>query len=209
MMNSYEIKNQRVLDILDRYIQFVMDYDMSQTTDLISNDSAEKWISTEYRDKIIAMGKDHFGSPESAKSYPMKPDNHKNLPIEYRQKFMELSDELRLELAFESNALSQKYPPNGYIGWHNNANARGYNLIFTWSETGDGWFKYINEDGEEITIPDKKGWSLKAGYFAGYDEDVPTCYHTAYTNCWRVTQSFVVSDNKEFWKDCIEYITNP
>ena len=38
------------------------------------------------------------------------------------------------------------YPPGGYISWHNNANASAYNLVFTWSESGNGYFKYI--DGE-------------------------------------------------------------
>ena len=54
------------------------------------------------------------------------------------------------------------YPPGGYISWHNNANASAYNLIFTWSETGDGYFKYIDgETKEEIVIKDKPVGNVK------------------------------------------------
>ena len=53
-----------------------------------------------------------------------------------------------------------------FIGWHNNANASAYNLIFTWSETGDGYFKYVDGyTGDEIVIPDKKGGNVKNWLF--------------------------------------------
>ena len=69
----------------------------------------------------------------------------------------------------ETSALSTLYPPDGFIGWHNNANAAAFNLIFTWSEKGDGWFKYIEPTSKEvITISDVQGWQLKAGYFGAY-----------------------------------------
>lgn len=208
MIKCFDIKNKRVLDILNRYSEFVMNYDMEQTTKLMSKDAAEIWVTDSYRDAIISQGESHQGTPASAKSYPIKPWMHRNLKDNYRETFNDFAEELKLELGVEVDALSQKYPPGGYIAWHNNANASGYNLIFTWSETGDGWFKYVNESGETVTLHDKKGWSLKAGYFADYNEDIPPCYHAAYTNCWRITQSFVVSLDKDFWEDCIEYISN-
>ena len=85
------------------------------------------------------------------------------------------------------------YPPKGFISWHNNANASAYNLIFTWSETGDGYFKYIDGyTGDEIVIPDKKGWQCKAGYFGAYNEEPEKLvYHTASTDCWRITVSYI------------------
>ena len=81
----------------------------------------------------------------------------------------------------------------GFISWHNNANASAYNLIFTWSETGDGYFKYIDGyTGDEIVIPDKKGWQCKAGYFGAYNEEPEKLvYHTASTDCWRITVSYI------------------
>jgi hypothetical protein len=69
----------------------------------------------------------------------------------------------------------------GNISWHNNANAPAYNFVFTWSETGDGWWKHWdNEKKEMITIPDVKGWQCKAGYFGSYeDNEERLVYHTA------------------------------
>lgn len=203
-MRSFSIKNKRILNLLDEYQKFVMSSDPSSMK-LIDDDVADYWVSEKYMRHIIRMGRDHIGSPESAKSYPLKSDWHEDNP-DYQKEFDRISNSLREELSVQSNALSQCYPPNGYIAWHNNANAPGYNLIFSWSETGDGWFKYVNQGGDVITMKDSKGWTLKAGYFASYDEVRKPCYHAAYTNCWRITQSYVVSPNREWWEDCLEYI---
>jgi hypothetical protein len=183
-----------------------MNCGIEDRVELMDDDDANNWVSDEYCRQVMRMGKQHRGSPYSARSYPLKPDHHNNR--KYAERFWEINNALRIELAYKSNALSQCYPPTGYIGWHNNADAAGYNLIFTWSETGDGWFKYVDENGDIRTMNDTKGWSLKAGYFASYDEDVPPCYHAAYTDCWRITQSFVVGDNRDYWEDTIDYITH-
>ena len=43
----------------------------------------------------------------------------------------------------------------GYIS-HTNWNAPGYNLIFSWSENGDGWLALRNPNtGQIITYNDK------------------------------------------------------
>lgn len=212
MIQTFDIKNQRVLNLLEDYSDFIMNCNKDKWSKfedhVAQNKEHDYFISDEHRDLIISQGSDHLGTPEGAFSYPLKPDHHSG-DLEYNQEFNKHADALRVELAINRDALSQLYPPKGYIGWHNNANARGWNLIFTWSEKGDGWFRYINKEGEEITIPDKKGWQLKAGYFADYGEDVPVCYHAASTNCWRITQSFIVTkENKPFWEDCIDYITH-
>ena len=66
-------------------------------------------------------------------------------------------------------------------------------MIFTWSETGDGYFKYIDgETKEEIVIKDVSGWQCKASYFGAYIEPAyKLVYHTASTDCWRITVSYV------------------
>ena len=46
-----------------------------------------------------------------------------------------------------------------------------YNLVFTWSETGDGQFQYMDtKTGETVVMKDRKGWQCKAGYFGSYGE---------------------------------------
>lgn len=215
-MINYEIKNERVLALLEEYRKLLLDdYDITKTAMLFGRDaSAELWCSEEHRLEIMNAGKDHEGFPLRSKSYPVKPKMHVDeeghafevVHNGFYEKFTNLDEKFKQELGIRDNVLSQLYPPEGFISWHNNANAPGHNLIFTWSETGDGWFKFVDKYGEVITLQDKKGWTLKAGYFGSY-EDEQTCYHAAYTKCWRITQSFIVSvDDKDFWKDCLDYI---
>lgn len=208
-MRSIPIKNAELLSILNRMVYLFREkYTPEKTNNMIGNinHNSVDWVGEAYRDKIVSMGKDHIGWPENARSYALKPDHYKGNDPSYRKDFSQLDEDIKTELGINTNALSQLYPPDGFIAWHNNADAKGYNLIFTWSETGDGWFKYIDKNGKEVTIKDKKGWSCKASYFGDYIDD-QVCYHAAYTNCWRMTHSFVVSEkDKEFWLDCIEHI---
>ena len=205
-MQVCDIQNPRVLGLLDHFRYLYREkYDVTQTNKPLGEPNLY-FTSCEYRDIITGMGRDHIGSPETAYSYPIKPEHYRGDDPQYAKDFVEIDMALKTELGIASNALSQLYPPEGFIAWHNNANAVGYNLIFTWSETGEGWFKYLDKYGNEILITDKKGWSLKAGYFGDYD-DGQVCYHTAYTKCWRLTQSFVVHpDDVDYWQDCIDYI---
>ena len=63
-----------------------------------------------------------------------------------------------------------------YISWHNNANAPAYNLIFTWSETGDGWFKYWDMKEQRIVKFEDK---LKAQCKGDISSLCSTSWHSA------------------------------
>lgn len=44
-----------------------------------------------------------------------------------------------------------------------------------------------------VVIPDVKGWQCKAGYFGAYeDPQEQLVYHSARTNCLRMTVAFVL-----------------
>jgi hypothetical protein len=207
-MINYEIKNGNILAILEEYRKLIIDdFDVTKTSVMHGKkSSAEHWCSEEHRLHIMNEGTGHDGYPEMSKSYGLKSDSQTLFNKDYRERFSDITYRFSTELGIHVNALSQLYPPEGFISWHNNANAPGYNLLFTWSETGDGWFKYVDKYGEVITLPDKKGWSLKAGYFGTYEEN-EEFYHAAYTKCWRITQSFIVArEEKDFWLDCLDYI---
>ena len=60
-----------------------------------------------------------------------------------------------------NNSLTSYYPPKGFVGWHTNWNAFGYQLILTWSESGDGYFTYYDKKNDEfVKHEDVKGCSL-------------------------------------------------
>lgn len=114
-------------------------------------------------------------------------------------------------LTAKRNALAAYYPKGGYIGWHTNWNAPGYNVLLTWSETGDGYFEYWDTEKEEVVrIQDEKGWNCKVGY---YGKNVPEekgreLWHCAYTNCERLTFAYVIPD--EFmWEGMIDDLEDP
>ena len=195
-MLDIPINNTDILNSLNNFLWF---YENRNNKDWkVGGRSKHRnhFVGDSHKNTIINMGRNHDGYPESGYYYNFKADSHnrgKGLPKEIIQQYNIVNTELQEKLCTRRNALCVMYPPGGFIGWHNNANASAYNLIFTWSETGDGYFKYIDgETKEEIVIKDKPGWQCKASYFGAYIEPAyKLVYHTASTDCWRITVSYV------------------
>lgn len=212
-LTKFAIRNQSVLDILEEFRYTYRErFQPENTNPPLAPEQqgmADQYTDETEMHRIVNMGEDHDGSASNGYSHPIKPDHYRGeVPSEYRDVWVTLDFKLRSELGVETSALSQLYPPGGFIGWHNNANASAHNLIFTWSETGDGWFKYIDpKTSELVTVQDEAGWNLKAGYFGAYGSD-DVVYHAARTNCWRMTLSYVLGHNTDYWQDCIDYVTN-
>lgn len=205
-MKWVDLKNPRVLDILERFRYLYREkYDLRKTNKLARSGDAS-CVTDEYLRKVRAMGRKHIGLPVMANSICIKPEHYRGNDLEgYSRDFNTVNNQLKTELGLDSSALSQMYPPGGFIDWHNNANAHAFNVVFTWSEKGDGWFKWLDGD-EIIKMEDPKGWSCKAGYFAEYGDTRPVIYHCAYTNCWRMTLSFTLGYDENYWSDMIDYI---
>jgi hypothetical protein len=133
-----------------------------------------------------------------------------DLISEYRTKGEELNFKLMTELSAKKNTLVTCYPPGGFISWHNNANASGYNLILSWSENGDGWFDYWDADKKErVRIPDHAGWQAKMTYFGSYKEPDYLCYHAASTNCLRLSIAYVWGPHETVWQEVIQDLEDP
>lgn len=110
---------------------------------------------------------------------------------EWRQYLKEQKDHMSVILGAHTSALSLFYPPDGFIGWHTNANATSHQLLFTWSETGEGYFRYQDPKTKEIvTLQDKPGWNVRAHYFGGEHEPDFLYWHTAYTKCDRFSFAY-------------------
>jgi hypothetical protein len=223
IMKSVNVVNKDIVEILNEFKGLWKDNIelMEKTVRLDSKDAVrEEYISEEYRNKIINMGTSHNGFPEKLKGYSLKSVgddryNHKERADSnffFNKKYLELNTKLQTILGTYNNALCTVYPPGGFIGWHNNANASAYNLIFTWSETGDGYWKHIDPNtNEEVLVPDVQGWQCKAFYFGAYEDDPKDIvYHMASTDCWRMTISYVFDrQHKDYWLDVIEEIETP
>ena len=197
-MLDIPINNSEILETLDKFLWFYNEREgeVAQCRLWCNNEDRDHFTGDNHRDSIMSRSSIHDGYPESGKYYSFKTDNKgsgKSLTRKVIEHYTTINEELQVKLCTKHNALCAMYPPKGFISWHNNANASAYNLIFTWSETGDGYFKYIDGyTGDEIVIPDKKGWQCKAGYFGAYNEEPEKLvYHTASTDSWRITVSYI------------------
>jgi hypothetical protein len=127
---------------------------------------------------------------------------------------MQLAESLSLDLNFEdTEVLFAYYPVGGYIGWHHNGNAPGYNLVITCNPEGDGEFVHYNHNTNTIIkYPDKKGWFVKVGYFGSFQEPEKMYWHCARTRSPRLTLSYIIP-HLNLWQAMIDDIgipdTNP
>jgi hypothetical protein len=229
-MRSIKIENKEILSILNSFKDiFYNDIETftKNVKESCSDKNREDFISDEYLTKLIKMGSSHGGYPEVCKAYSLKEtlsnkSKEENPSTEnriiYAKRYAELNSKLQTILSTYNNALCSVYPPGGFISWHNNANAPAYNLIFTWSENGDGYWKHIDPNtGEQVIVKDIPGWQCKAFYFGAYDDGPQDLvYHMASTDCWRMTISYVFSikdsdrkNMKFLWDDVIEEIETP
>lgn len=167
-------------------------------------DKADYYTGEEYFQKILNKGSNHDGFPEIAVGYSFSAnmiqfDKHtENYDLnlgEVTAKCNAFLTKIQTTFNMKRNALFNLYPPGGYISWHNNANASAYNFIFTWSETGDGYWQHWDmKEQKHVVIPDVKGWQCKAGYFGAYaDGRDKLVYHTARAkSSLRMTIAFVL-----------------
>lgn len=198
--------NENLLQILEEFRELFIDkYDIPNMMQPIRGTDRSKFISDEYLESIQ---KGHDGSPETAISYCLKPDHDKTYSQDYRKAYLSLDKRLKTELGVQTCALSQYYPPGGFIAWHTNENAAAFNLLFTWSETGDGYFEWVDPvTKDHFRMKDKVGWTCKAGYFGSSEEKDKIIYHCASTDSRRITLSYTLGNNKEYWEDVIEHIS--
>jgi len=215
IMKSVNIKNKEILSILDEFINLwwnEKDSDLQKFYLGAKNENRDDYISDEYKMKIMNMGSYHDGYPEKLRGYSIKLDNNdnpKSLDLSINRGYLKINEKISTILSTKHNALCAIYPPEGFISWHNNANASSYNLIFTWSENGNGYWKHVDPyTGEDVIVQDVQGWQCKAFYFGAY-EDKPEdlVYHMASTDCWRMTVSYMFDrHHKQFCEDVIEDI---
>ena len=195
-MTEVVIKNKKLLKQLDQFtdIFFSIDgyddkkYWVRDPADAVTN--GELYCSDEYFHKQKALGDAHTGFPEQHFSQPVG-----RMAVEDPDKWRGIRDLVRMRFAetlgVHSAALFNYYPKGGHVGWHTNWNAPAYQILFTWSRTGDGYFRYHDPVKDEIvTIQDTKGWACRHYYFGAKAEPEHHCWHAAYAGCDRITLAY-------------------
>lgn len=183
--------NDYAKNILNETLWFLKDDNYKSVSQSCRNQmsvqDADYFTGIEYFDKVRLEGTRHGGFPEAIVSHSFGSNGMQFVPDaqevaeEVGVRINNFYEKIQTQLNLKKNALFSVYPPNGYISWHNNANASAYNFIFTYSETGDGhWRHYDPVKKEMVTIPDVAGWQCKAGFFGSYSDGMDkVVYHTA------------------------------
>lgn len=213
-VRDIDLKNQEFIDILNEYKDVLLKREPGDDTPLVEkeipinskDENPDDWLSDQYMHEIISMGRGHDGFPKVLKGFAgLKHEGNDMRGKVIKDASRTLNSKLMEFMSARNSALNACYPPGGFISWHNNANAKGYNIIITYSENGNGWFDYWDlEKKERVRIQDKPGWQAKMTYFGPYDNPDKLCYHAAYTDDYRITVAFVFDEADEFWEEVIE-----
>jgi len=196
--------NNEILDILNEHSNWFFAQDFSGLhIDHNTDYDAAKASSAEYLEfmKSKPMGKekgDHLGPPETVKNVHFGPGAKSD--EKFKKESLRFQDELVKFLGAHHGAVHVYYPEDGFMGWHNNWDVPGWNILFNYNG-GNGWFKYMDGD-KPVVLEDPDGWSAKVGYFGDENNQV---WHCAGGGP-RITVGFVIPD-KFMWEMMIEDIS--
>lgn len=188
------IRNPEFKEILDSFVEDFFSHDNYEDpaywvySEEKDRSNGEYFCSEEYlqdclgRDTLVGVPDRHWAQPISK----MVRVDDKWKPFMQRVKY-----DFASEIGAHTSALLSYYPPGGFVGWHTNYDATAYQVLFTWSETGDGYFKYYDKEKDEIvTIQDVPGWQCRHYYFGPENEPHNLCWHSAYAGCKRITLAY-------------------
>lgn len=83
-----------------------------------------------------------------------------------------------------------QYPVNGYMRWHTNSDYPGERIYVVYSENGESYFKYLDNDSDKvIEIKDNVGWSINTFCIPKLPEKF---WHCVYSHTNRISIGFRV-----------------
>jgi hypothetical protein len=210
MMKEISLNNPELKSILYEFSDWFYQQNIDGfVRESQKNEPYHECVSTEYLNRLIEKDAGHIGYPEHIRGLELS-DKVLNQPefFDFRDPVRNMMFHVTEFIGARNNSLTAFYPEDGYIGWHTNWNASGYNLIFSYSEKGGGSFKYLDPQTQEIVVlEDSKGeWTCKGGYFGSYDDKDNHFWHAAESNgSTRLTFAYIIP-NEDMWLDAIEEI---
>ena len=198
-MNTIQIRNKDLINLLNDYSNWFEGVNRSLIKVRGERDDNEYYTSDKYLKKIDK--KNHEGFPEKTHGIDLvfcdSTDN------EIRKRIRKIDLDFNSILGSKHCAVKMYYPAGGYMGWHNNHNASGYNILFSYTKNGNGFFRYKTD--KTYTMHDKPGWTAKVGYYGNNKEPDKLFWHCARAYEDRLTLGFVIPD-RSFWEMMIEDI---
>lgn len=182
-MQAIPIRNKTLKDILDTFLGVLIDVDRSKFPYGPNGKPPENNPATpEY-----ACGKQYLEYMQDKKVDGFPEITHgcdlgqwRPPQPELQTALKKLDTDLLAWSGSRNNAVKMLYPKGGYMGWHHNANAAGYNILLSWSKDGTGYFRYQDPITKEITtMNDTPGWTCKVGYYGKWKESDRIYWHCA------------------------------
>jgi len=227
-MKSVEIKNIKLKKLLNNYSSYLL---QDKFTNILNNNNYydlyrnpyEKGLTKHYLDHVRKEENKHkhIGFPEAIKGFSLQ--YHNSVDAKLLNETDKLLCKNMIDFSYETtrkintllvtkrNALCCYYPDDGYITWHNNQNASGHNVIFSYSEKGTGSFSYLDPITQEIVeMKDPVAeWTCKVGYFGKYTEPDKVFWHKAESGgSKRITVAFMIPSHP-MWNEMISDIESP
>lgn len=192
-MTEITIRNTKFLKLLDDTVERFLEHRelMTELSDKLGDaeiGDGEQYCEPDHMWEV--MKRDHIGFPEEGYGFQVA-QGAKQRPDVFEPLKDWTKNELVRIFGANNNSLTSYYPPKGFVGWHTNWNAFGYQLILTWSESGNGYFTYYDKKNDEfVKHEDVKGWQARWYRFGRKDEEEHHCWHAAWTECPRFTLAF-------------------
>lgn len=204
-MKSIEINNKDLRGIIEEFVDVLQSVDRSKFPYGNNDITPEYACGDEYLKHM--MGKKVDGFPE--KTFGVDLSRFTPPQAELRTALTKLDHDLIAWSGSRNNAVKMLYPKGGYMGWHHNANAPGYNILLSWSKTGTGYFRYMDPITKEIvTMQDTPGWTCKVGYYGRFDEPNRMVWHCANAEREeRLTLGYIIP-HEDMWLDMTDDIQN-
>jgi hypothetical protein len=170
---------------------------------LLGKDSNKHSVSMEYLQEALKDDPMKYGFPKHSWGLELFNERTHYNDAELKQRAAATNDKLLNFFGARNNALQMFYPSGGCIGWHNNCNAPGYNIVLSCNPGGNGYFSHWDHINNKLNqMDDEPGWNCKAGYFGSPNEPEKIYWHCAYTETPRLTFSYIVYD-KNIWEDMV------
>lgn len=205
-MKEISINNRELKKIIGDFLEVLLKVDRSKfpyQTNPAPFDDADYACGVEYLTHM--QGKRVDGFPEKTGGVDLLKYVSPFASLQVAIK--KLDEQLLAWSGARNSAVKMVYPKGGYMGWHHNANAPGYNILLSWSEKGTGYFKYQDPITKEfVVLQDKPGWTCKVGYFGKFTEPDKVIWHCANAKHEeRVTLAYVIP-HLGLWTDMVEDI---
>ncbi len=202
-MQTVQLNNPDLKQILGNFMDVLLNVDRSKFPYAKANVTPEYACGEEYLH--VMQNKKVDGFPEETHGIDLMKFTSPYASLQ--EALIKLDKDLLSWSGSRNNAVKMLYPKGGYMGWHHNANAPGYNILLSWSKEGTGFFRYQDPQTKEIvTMHDAPGWTCKVGYYGPWHEPHRIYWHCAYAKEEeRFTLGYIIP-HEGMWNDMIEDI---